>query len=176
MDEQWTFVGSKKQQRWLFYAWEPRFKKIIAHAFGSRSTETLKKLLERLAPFNVTFYCTDDWQPYTSCLPEDKHIIGKYFTQRIERQNLTLKTHLKRLARRTICFSRLIDIHDKVIGDLSHETTTNSFDTSPFYACYRFLLISIRYVRGGIHKLVLIKFSAVTVRSINYLFKCWTNN
>ena len=27
MDEQWSFVGSKKNQRWLFYAWEPRFKK-----------------------------------------------------------------------------------------------------------------------------------------------------
>ncbi len=117
MDEQWSFVGSKKQQRWLFYAWEPRFKKIIAHAFGFRSTETLKKLLERLARFKVSFYCTDDWQPYTSCLPEDKHIIGKYFTQRIERQNLTLRTCLKRLARRTICFSRSIDIHDKVIGE-----------------------------------------------------------
>ena len=117
MDEQWSFVGSKKQQRWLVYAWEPRFKKIIAHAFGSRSTETLKKLLERLAPFNVTFYCTDDWQPYTSCLPEDKHIIGKYFTLRIERQNLPLRTRLKRLARRTICFSRSTDIHDKVIGE-----------------------------------------------------------
>ena len=96
MDEQWSFVGNKKQQRWLFYAWEPRFKKIIAHAFGSRSKETLKKLLERLARFKVSFYCTDDWQPYTSCLPEDKHIIGKYFTQRIERQNLTLRTCLKR--------------------------------------------------------------------------------
>ncbi|WP_419534371.1 IS1 family transposase [Endozoicomonas sp.] len=117
MDEQWSFVGSKKQQRWLFYAWEPRFKKIIAHAFGSRSTETLKKLLGRLARFKVSFYCTDDWQPYTSCLPEDKHIIGKHFTQRIERQNLTLRTCLKRLSRRTICFSRSIDIHDKVIGE-----------------------------------------------------------
>ena len=73
MDEQWSFVGSKKQQRWLFYAWEPCFKRIVAHAFGSRSTETLKKLLERLAPFNVTFYCTDDWQPYTSCLPKTYH-------------------------------------------------------------------------------------------------------
>ncbi len=68
MDEQWSFVGNKKQQRWLFYAWEPRFKKIIAHAFGSRSKETLKKLLERLARFRVSFYCTDDWQLYTSCL------------------------------------------------------------------------------------------------------------
>ena len=26
----WSFVGNKKQQRWLWYAWEPRLKRIIA--------------------------------------------------------------------------------------------------------------------------------------------------
>ncbi|WP_345195612.1 IS1 family transposase [Kistimonas scapharcae] len=36
MDEQWSFVGNKKNQRWLFYAWEPRLKRAIAHAFGRR--------------------------------------------------------------------------------------------------------------------------------------------
>ena len=117
MDEQWSFVGNKKNQRWLFYAWEPRFKRIIAHAFGRRTTKTLKKLLKRLSPFKFSYYCTDDWKPYTSCLPEDQHIVGKLFTQRIERQNLTLRTRLKRLVRRTICFSRSVEVHDKVIGE-----------------------------------------------------------
>ncbi|CDH04829.1 transposase (fragment) [Xenorhabdus bovienii str. oregonense] len=32
----WSFVGNKKCQRWLWYAWEPRLKRIIAHAFGAR--------------------------------------------------------------------------------------------------------------------------------------------
>ncbi|MFI0397837.1 MAG: IS1 family transposase, partial [Thiolinea sp.] len=32
-------------------------------------------------------------------------------------QNLNFRTHLKRLARRTICFSKSVDIHDKVIGE-----------------------------------------------------------
>ena len=117
MDEQWSFVGNKKNQRWLFYAWEPRFKRIIAHAFGRRTTKTLKKLLKRLSPFKFSYYCTDDWKPYTSCLTEDQHIVGKLFTQRIERQNLTLRTRLKRLVRRTICFSRSVEVHDKVIGE-----------------------------------------------------------
>ncbi|MCA7613335.1 IS1 family transposase, partial [Escherichia coli] len=35
---------------------------------------------------------------------------------RIERNNLTLRTRLKRLARKTICFSRSVEIHEKVIG------------------------------------------------------------
>lgn len=48
--------------------------------------------------------------------PKDKHLTGKIFTQRIERNNLTLRTRIKRLARKTICFSRSVEIHEKVIG------------------------------------------------------------
>ncbi|EFO2457728.1 IS1 family transposase, partial [Escherichia coli] len=33
-----------------------------------------------------------------------------------ERNNLTLRTRIKRLARRTICFSRSVELHEKVIG------------------------------------------------------------
>ena len=41
---------------------------------------------------------------------------GEIFTQRIERHNLNLRTHIKRLARRTICFSKSFEFHEKVIG------------------------------------------------------------
>ena len=134
VDEQWSFVGNKKNQRWLFYAWEPRFKRIIAHAFGRRSGKTLKKLLKRLKPYKFSFYCTDDWKPCSTNLVEDKHIVGKIFTQRIERQNLTLRTRLKRLMRRTICFSRSAEVHDKVIGEfISREHYQQVwFITQPF--------------------------------------------
>ncbi|MGR2931829.1 IS1 family transposase, partial [Vibrio vulnificus] len=37
---------------------------------------------------------------------KEKHVVGKRFTQRIERTNLTLRSRLKRLVRRTIGFSR----------------------------------------------------------------------
>ncbi|KXP79590.1 transposase [Escherichia coli] len=63
---------------------------------------------------------SDDWGSYAREVPKEKHLTGKIFTQRIERNNLTLrtriKTRIKRLARKTICFSRSIDVHEKVIG------------------------------------------------------------
>lgn len=37
VDEMWSFVGNKKQLRWLWYAWDPRLKRVIAHAFGRRN-------------------------------------------------------------------------------------------------------------------------------------------
>ncbi|CDG95598.1 Insertion element IS1 (fragment) [Xenorhabdus bovienii str. puntauvense] len=48
IDEQGSFVGNKKNQRGLWYAWEPRLKRIVAHVFGDRSRKTLDKLLVML--------------------------------------------------------------------------------------------------------------------------------
>ena len=77
MDEQWSYVGHKKQQRWLWYAWQPHLKVALAYAFGSRADSTLKQLLQRLTPFKLALYCTDDLSAYERLLPEDKHLITK---------------------------------------------------------------------------------------------------
>ncbi|CDG46938.1 Transposase, IS1 family [Serratia symbiotica SCt-VLC] len=66
--------------------------------------------------FTITFYMTDAWPVYRTLLPSTSHVISKKYTQRIERHNLNLRTHLKRLARRTICFSKSEEMHDKLIG------------------------------------------------------------
>ncbi len=49
-------------------------------------------------------------------LDADKHEIGKRNTQKIERKNLNLRTWIKRLSRKTICFSKDEVMHDTVIG------------------------------------------------------------
>jgi insertion element IS1 protein InsB len=111
----WSFVGNKTQQRWLWYAWEPRLKRIVAHAFGRRSKKTFRKLLKLLEGFNVAFWCTDNFSAY-DMLPNEKHITGKLYTQRIERENLNLRNRLKRLNRKTLGYSKSVEMHDKIIG------------------------------------------------------------
>lgn len=111
----WSFVRGKKLQHWLWYALEPSLKRIIAHAFWDRSTNTLNILLQRMKHFNVTLWCTDNFSAY-NVLPNDKHIVGKIYTQRIERENLTLRNRLKRLNRKTLGYSKSAEMHDKVIG------------------------------------------------------------
>jgi len=49
-------------------------------------------------------------------VPKHKRLTGKIFTQRIGRNNLTLRTRIKRLTRWTFCFSRSVELHEKVIG------------------------------------------------------------
>lgn len=89
---------------------------VLAYTFGPRTDETCRELLALLTPFNIGMLTSDDWGSYGRVVPKDKHLIGKIFIQRIERNNLTLRTRIKRLARKTICFSRSVEIHEKVIG------------------------------------------------------------
>ena len=72
--------------------------------------------MDRLSAFSVNGYYTDDWQSYRKYIPPSKHIIGKADTWKIERKNLNFRTHIKRLNRKTICFSKNEKIHDNVIG------------------------------------------------------------
>ncbi|KRR36626.1 transposase (plasmid) [Klebsiella pneumoniae] len=43
-------------------------------------------------------------------------VISKRYTQRIERHNLNLRQHLSRLGRKSLSFSKSVELHDKVIG------------------------------------------------------------
>ncbi|EMO2329572.1 IS1 family transposase, partial [Klebsiella pneumoniae] len=116
LDEQWAFVGSKARQHLLWYAYNTKTGGVLAYTFGPRNDEICRELLALLTPFNIGMITSDDWGSYAREVPKDIHLTGKLFTQRIERNNLTLRTRIKRLARKTICFSRSIEIHEKVIG------------------------------------------------------------
>lgn len=116
MDEFWSFVESKQNQRWTWYAMDKRSGIILAWHNGKRTDEDFKKLLFHLLNIPIEWYYTDSWGSYSKLLPEDKHRVGKDITWRIERKNLNFRTHLKRLNRKTICFSKNEEIHDNVIG------------------------------------------------------------
>ena len=116
VDEHGSFVGNKKNRHWLWYAFDTKRKQVIAHTFGPRTDKTCRHLLALLAPFSMGFITTDDWGSYERKILPEIHLTGKLFTQRIERHNLNLRTHIKRLTRKTIGYSRSFEVHEKVIG------------------------------------------------------------
>jgi insertion element IS1 protein InsB len=116
MDEIWSFVGSKSQQRWLWHALDHHTGQILAYVFGTRKDETFLQLQELLTPFGITHFYTDGWGAYRRHLDPRTHTVGKQHTQKIERKHLTFRTRIKRLTRKTICFSRSILMHDLVVG------------------------------------------------------------
>jgi insertion element IS1 protein InsB len=73
----------------------------------------LKALLE---PLGITRYFTDGWGAYERHLAAAQQQVRKANTQKIESKHINLRTRIKRLVRRTICFSKTGHMHDLVIG------------------------------------------------------------
>jgi insertion element IS1 protein InsB len=116
MDEQWSYVGNKANPRWLWYAVDHTTNTVLAYVFGKRQDEVFKELKALLKPLGIRRYFTDNWGAYERHLDADKHEVGKRNTQKIERKNLNFRTWIKRLTRKTICFSKRELMHDTVIG------------------------------------------------------------
>jgi insertion element IS1 protein InsB len=116
LDEMWSYVSKKSNPRWLWHAIDRRTGQVIAYVFGRRNDEVCLQLKRLLEPFGIKRFCTDGWGAYQRHLPVQMHEVGKKKTQRIERKHLRLRTRIKRLARRTICFSKSEEMHEGVIG------------------------------------------------------------
>ena len=112
VDEIWSFVGSKAHQRWLWHAIDHLSGVVLAYAVGSRADQVFVKLQNLLKPFGLVHFYTDGAGVYERHLPASAHTIGKTNTQQIERKHLMLRTRIKRVARKTMCFSKSVFMHD----------------------------------------------------------------
>ena len=69
-----------------------------------------------LEPFGITRFYTDGWGAYERHIDPEQHTVGKQHTQKIASKPINLRTRIKRLVRRTLCFSKTTTMHDLVIG------------------------------------------------------------
>jgi insertion element IS1 protein InsB len=120
LDEMWSYVARKTHPRWLWHAVDHHTGKVLAYVFGRRQDTIFLKLKALLAPFGITRYYTDGWGAYERHGEAEKHIVGKENTQKIASKHINLRTRIKRLVRRTICFSKTERMHDLVIGLFIH--------------------------------------------------------
>ena len=104
VDEIKTFVGRKKDHIWVAYALNCADKSVVCFSVGPRTNETLSKVTDKLA--NARLIYTDKLRQYKFLISPEIHRTAHRGTNHIERHNLTIRTHIKRLTRRTICFSR----------------------------------------------------------------------
>jgi len=116
VDEMWSYVAKKKKQRWLWHAIDHVSGKTLAYVFGPRKESSFLRLKGLLEPFGIKKYYIDKWGAYIRHITSKQHMPGKKNTQRIECKHLNLRTRLKRLTRRTICFSKSEAMHNIVIG------------------------------------------------------------
>lgn len=115
VDEMWPFAVKKKTQNWLWWVEDAVNGNIIAFTFGRRTNATFRRIQKLLinAGIIVDLWITDSWIAYQDCLNPDERMEDKGALQSLE---LTLRTRIKRLTRRTICFSKSMDIHNTLIG------------------------------------------------------------
>ena len=116
LDEMWSFVQSKKHQRWLWHALDHNTGEVLAYVLSDHKDTAFLELKALLELFGITQFYTDGWGAYERHLEPMFHTVGKVNTQTIKRKHLTLRTRIKRLARKTICFSKSTWLHDVVIG------------------------------------------------------------
>jgi insertion element IS1 protein InsB len=90
--------------------------KVLAYVFGRRQDNVFLQLQQLLEPFGITKFYTDGWGAYERHLVAEQHQVGKEHTQKIESKHINLRTRIKRLVRRTLCFSKTERMHDLVIG------------------------------------------------------------
>ena len=81
-----------------------------------RTDTVFLQLQALLEPLGITRYFTDGWGAYERHVEAEQHTVGKDNTQKIESTHINLRTRIKRLVRRTICFSKTERLHDVVIG------------------------------------------------------------
>lgn len=106
VDELRTYVGRKGNEYWVVYALNRTTGEVVDYAVGKRSKRTLGMVVNTLLLSGVKRIYTDNLTTYKGLIPKKIHTAGAYLINHIERHNLNLRTHLKRLSRRTICFSR----------------------------------------------------------------------
>ena len=106
LDEMRVVVGSKLNEAWVTYAINRHSKQIINFIVGRRTKENLAVITKSVLKLCPKRIFTDRLRTYIKLIPKKQHDTRKKNTTVIERNNLTLRTHLKRLSRKTICFSK----------------------------------------------------------------------
>jgi IS1 family transposase len=106
VDEMRTFIGKKSLLRWIVYALDRDTKAVVSFNVGRRTNKTLKSVIRSLELANACRIYTDKLKNYRYLIDKKLHNSAVYCTNHIERHNLSVRTHLKRLNRKTICFSR----------------------------------------------------------------------
>ncbi len=116
-DELWSFVQKKKRKRWIWVAYDPVHRLVIAHHIGGRGKKAAIKFWDKIP--SILRSCnfeTDDWEAYQTIIPAAQHKVGKDLTFYIEGFNATIRARVSRLVRKSLSFSKLDTWHNLAIA------------------------------------------------------------
>ena len=106
LDELCTYVGNKGRRRWVISAISKTTGKVVDIKVGTRTLSNVKVVVDKVLSLSPKAVFTDKLNIYASLIPKSVHKIRRRGINRIERYHLNLRTHIKRLNRRTICYTK----------------------------------------------------------------------
>lgn len=106
VDELFTYIGNKNNRICIAYSLNPQTREVIDLVIGRRNKTNLRRVTSTLLLSNAKMIISDKLNIYKELIPKEIHSTKNRGINHIERQNLNLRTHLKRLNRRTICYSK----------------------------------------------------------------------
>ena len=112
LDEMWHYLKKKRRKLWIWKALDHNTGQLLDWECGRRDKTTLKKLVDRLAPWDVKLYCTDGWATYASVIPQDHLVQSKATTHDIERNHCRQRHWFGRFKRKSIIVSKSKEMVD----------------------------------------------------------------
>ena len=116
-DEMWSFVQKKKAKRWIWIAYDPVHRLVVAYHIGGRGKKAARAFWNKIPDIlKDCYFETDDWEAYRSIIPAKQHKVGKDLTHFIEGFNTTIRARVSRLVRKSLSFSKSDLWHNLAIG------------------------------------------------------------
>lgn len=110
IDELQTFVGSKKNKIWIWTVVNHWRAGILRWQIGDRSSETFQHLWLIIKCWNSFWYVSDGYSVYPCFIEPEDHLVSKTYMTRVEGENTRLRHYLARLHRKTLCYSKSLEM------------------------------------------------------------------
>ena len=110
IDELQTFVGCKKNKFWVWTVVNHWNQGILLWTIGDRSHKTFEQIWQIIQCWHSFWYVTDGWKVYPMYIQPEDHLVCKTYMTRVEGENTRLRHYLARLHRKTLCYSKSLDL------------------------------------------------------------------
>ena len=124
LDELCSFVGFKEFKCWIWIALCRRTRQIVSYFMGDRSEASCQALWDLVPPdYQRSVTYSDHWAAYDAVLQTGKHhSVGKDSgqTNHVERWNNTLRQRIPRFVRKTLSFSKSLEMHELYLKFFVH--------------------------------------------------------
>ena len=125
LDELWSYIAAKRNERWVWVALCRRTRQVVAFFVGDRSAWSAGHLHLRIpGPYACRATRSDLWRAYDEVFPWRTHRSsgkGAGETCHVERWNCTLRQRLARFVRKTLSFSKCPHMHHAALHLFIHQ-------------------------------------------------------